>query len=96
MTTEPNRGLDNTELDPADQCYCSKGIAESTHKTYQSALCNFAQFCSTCSLISLFPVSVSVMLFCFISGMPKPVTSDHHNVSYSSETYADHIRIMKN
>ena len=43
--------------------FSSKGIAASTHKTYGSALCRFANFCSCFSIMSPFPVSESVLCY---------------------------------
>ena len=63
MATELSGGLDITELDPAVQYFCSKGIADSTQKTYQSTLCKFAHFCSIYSLISPFPVKEPVLCY---------------------------------
>ena len=57
--------LDLSQLDPAVRYFCDKGVADSTHKTYQSALRRFATFCSLYSIISPFPVSES--LLCYFS-----------------------------
>ena len=38
--------MDITDLDATVQFLCQKGVAESTHKTYQCALRRFASFCS--------------------------------------------------
>ena len=40
-----------------------KGIADSPHKTYQSALCRFGSFCSLYSIVSPFPVSESLLCY---------------------------------
>ena len=55
--------MDLASLDQAVQYFCDKGIAESTHKTYQSALRKFAHFCSTFSIVSPFPVSEALLCY---------------------------------
>ena len=40
-------------LDPSVQFFCSKAIADSSQRTYQSALKKFATFCSTYSVITV-------------------------------------------
>lgn len=55
--------MDLTSLDQAVQYFCEYGIAESTHKTYQSALRKFALFCSTYSILSPFPVSEALLCY---------------------------------
>ena len=63
MASGPQTGLDLSHLDPAVQYFCQKGVAESTHKTYQSALRRFGTFCSTYSILSPFPVSETVLCY---------------------------------
>ena len=46
VATASRPQLDISNLDPAVQFFCKKGIANSTHKTYQSALRRFGTFCS--------------------------------------------------
>lgn len=53
-------------MDSTVHWFCSKGIAESTRKTYQSALRKFYQFCKQFNIISPFPVSESLLCY-FIS-----------------------------
>lgn len=50
-------------MDSAVHYFCTKGIASSTQKTYQSALNRFAQFCTSYSIISPFPVSESILCY---------------------------------
>ena len=62
MVTSPTTGLDIT-LDPSVQFFCSKAIANSSQKTYQSALKKFATFCSTYSVTTPFPVSEAILCY---------------------------------
>ena len=55
--------MDLSQLDGTVQFYCTKGLAVSTHKTYQSALRKFANFCTSYSIISPFPVSESILCY---------------------------------
>ena len=52
-------------MDPAVQHFFEKGLATSTHKTYQSAIRKFTTFCSLYAINSPFPVSES--LLCYFS-----------------------------
>ena len=45
--TVPSAGMNLSKLDSAVQYFCYKGLAESTHKTYQSAIKKFGIFCSS-------------------------------------------------
>ena len=63
MVTSPTTGLDISTLDPSVQFFCSKAIANSSHKTYQSALKKFATFCSTYSVTTPFPVSEAILCY---------------------------------
>ena len=65
MATTPRPQLDIPELDPAVQFFCQKGIAESTHRTYQSALRRFGAFCMHYDILS--PIPVSEALLCYFS-----------------------------
>ena len=56
-------GLDLSHLDPVVHFFCRKGIADSTHKTYQSALHRFGSFCSLYSIVSPFPVSEALLCY---------------------------------
>ena len=58
----PTSGLDLSHLDPAVH-FCRKGIADSTHKTYQSTLHRFGSFCSLYSIVSPFPVSEALLCY---------------------------------
>ena len=50
-------------MDAAVQYYCTEGIAQSTQKTYQSALRKFTEFSSTYSLLTPFPVSEAILCY---------------------------------
>ena len=50
-------------MDPALHYFCEKGLADSTHKTYQSALRRFGAFCSLYSILSPFPVSEAILCY---------------------------------
>ncbi len=56
-------GLDITDLDEAVQFYCDQGIADSTRKTYKSALQRFSNFCDLYSITTPFPVSESMLCY---------------------------------
>ena len=60
-----NTGLDISSLDAAVQHYCTEGIAQSTQKTYQSALRKFTEFSFTYlySLLTPFPVSEAILCY---------------------------------
>ena len=55
--------MDITGLDATVQHFCSQGLAQATHKTYQSALCKFYEFCSLYAIVSPFPVSEAVLCY---------------------------------
>ena len=55
--------MDLSKLDSAVQYFCHKGLAESTHKTYQSAIKKFGTFCSCFNVISPFPVSEPILCY---------------------------------
>jgi hypothetical protein len=61
----PSNGLDVTKLDGTVRFFCSKGVAESTHCTYQSALCRFTNLL----YIPLSCVRSNFMLLCLILGI---------------------------
>ena len=63
MATASGSQLDISHLDPAVQFFCKKGIADSTHKTYQSALRRFGTFCSSYGILSPFPVSEALLCY---------------------------------
>ena len=63
MALQHRPGLDIPSLDPAVQYYCSKGIAPSTHQTYQSALKRFYSFCSLFNVVSPFPVNEDILCY---------------------------------
>ena len=65
MAASTTGRLDLSQLDTTVQYFCTKGVAESTFKTYQSALRRFAAFCSLYSILSPFPVSEA--LLCYFS-----------------------------
>ena len=60
MATSPTTGLDLSQLDGTVQFFCAKGIAPSTHHTYQSAL---RKFCSQYNIVSPFPVSEAILCY---------------------------------
>lgn len=55
--------MDLTQLDGRVQYFCAKGVAESTQKTYQSAIRKFHNFCSLYNIVSPFPVSESMLCY---------------------------------
>lgn len=55
--------MDLSDLDGAVQYFCSNSIAQSTQKTYKSALNRFSQFCSQHNVLSPFPVSESILCY---------------------------------
>lgn len=63
MAATSHSKLDITGLDPAVQYFCKKGLAESTHKVYQSALRKFTLFCSLYSITTPFPVSEPILCY---------------------------------
>ena len=81
--------MDITHLDATVQFLCQKGVADSTHKTYQSALRRFASFCSMYSILSPFPVSESVL--CYFSSF----LACQHISPQTIKTYLAGIRHMQ-
>ena len=63
MATTPTDGLDLTSLDATVQYFCNKGIADSTHRTYQSSLRRFFNFCEQYSILTPFPVSETILCY---------------------------------
>ena len=63
MANEPPTALDVTSLDSTVQFFCSKGIADTSQRTYQSGLRKFATFCSTYSITTPFPVSEDILCY---------------------------------
>ncbi len=63
VAAAPKPGLDITDLDEAVQFYCDQGIADSTRKTYKSALQRFTDFCDLYSIMTPFPVSESILCY---------------------------------
>ena len=63
MAASTDTGLEISSLDAAVQHYCTKGIAQSTQKSYQSALRKFTEFSSTYSLLTPFPVSEAILCY---------------------------------
>lgn len=51
------------ELDSSVHFFCSKGIAESTQRTYRSALNKFSRFCTQFNILSPFPVSEPLLCY---------------------------------
>ena len=76
-------------MDEAVHYFCSKGIAESTNKTYQSALKRFYAFCSIFSIISPFPVSEHIL--CYFSSY----LARQHLSPQTIKTYLSGIRHMQ-
>ena len=85
----PSDGLDLSQLDPTVQFFCEKGIAESTHKTYQSALRRFASFCSLYSIVTPFPVSEPLLCYYASYLATQPLTPQ------TIKTYLSAIRYMQ-
>lgn len=63
VATPPRSQLDLSSLDESVQFFCEQGIAQSTTKTYQSALNKFAQFCNLYNVLSPFPVSEDMLCY---------------------------------
>ena len=63
MAAPQASGLDVTNLDPVVHQLCKKGIAQSTQKTYDSAIKRFTSFCSLYSIASPFPVSEPILCY---------------------------------
>ena len=63
MATTSLSQLDISGLDPAVQYFCAKGLADSTHKVYQSALRRFTSFCSLYSITTPFLVSEAILCY---------------------------------
>ena len=63
MASPPTSRLDISHLDGTVHFFCSKAIADSTHKTYQSALRRFGSFCSRYGILSPFPVSEALLCY---------------------------------
>ena len=63
MATPSQPGLDLSQLDGAVQFFCSKEIAPTTHRTYQSGFKRLANFCSLYNILTPFPVSESILCY---------------------------------
>ena len=63
MATAPHSKLKIAKLDLAVQYFCEKGLADSTHKVYQSAIHTFTSFCSLYSITIPFPVSEAILCY---------------------------------
>ena len=63
MASPPTSRLDISHLDGTVHFFCSKAIADSTHKTYQTALRRFGSFCSHYGILSPFPVSEALLCY---------------------------------
>ena len=66
----PQSRLDVSILDPAVLHYCEKGLADSTHKTYNAAIKRFLSFCQLFNVQSPFPVSESTLCY-FVAALAK-------------------------
>ena len=89
MAATPKHGLDISTLDEAVRYFCEKGLAQSTNKTYQSALRKFYNFCSSYSIVSPFPVSEAML--CYFS-----THLAQQNLSPQTiKTYLAGIRLMQ-
>lgn len=55
--------MDLTDLDGQVHFFCEKGVADSTHRTYTSAIRKFYSFCSLYNIVSPFPVSESILCY---------------------------------
>ena len=65
----PQSRLDVSVLDPAVLHYCEKGLADSTHKTFNAAIKRFLSFCQLFNIQSPFPVSESTL--CYVAVLAK-------------------------
>ena len=81
--------LDISHLDSAVQFFCRKGVADSTHKTYQSALRRFGAFCALYGILSPFPVSEALLCY-FAAAM-----ANDHLAPQTIKTYLSTIRFMQ-
>jgi len=63
VAASPSTGLDITSLDSSVQYFCSKAIADSSQKTYRSALKKFSNFCSAYSVMTPFPLSEDILCY---------------------------------
>ena len=66
----PQPRLDVSVLDPAVLHYCEKGLADSTHKTYNAVIKRFLSFCQLFNIQSRFPVSESTLRY-FVEALAK-------------------------
>ena len=57
----PHARLDISSLDPVVLEFCEKGLAESTTKSYKSALRRFSAFCELYGILSPFPGSEALL-----------------------------------
>ena len=89
MAAASKSQLDISLLDSAVQFFCKKGVAESTHKTYQSALRRFGAFCSLYGILSPFPVSEALLCY-FATAM-----ACEHLAPQTIKTYLSAIRYMQ-
>ena len=76
-------------MDSTVHFFCTKGIADSTHKTYQSALRRFGTFCSLYSILSPFPVSEA--LLCYYASF----LANQQLTPQTIKTYLSAIRYMQ-
>ena len=63
MAARSRNGLNLRTLDPTVHYFCEQGVASTTRKTYQSALCRFAGFYSSYNVLTPFPVSESLLCY---------------------------------
>jgi len=77
----------NWHLDVAVQLFCSKGLADSTHKTYQSALKKFNIFCSIYGILIPFPVSEAILCY-FVTYLARQ--------NLSPQTIKTHLEGVRN
>ena len=94
MANKPTTKLDVTRLDSTVQYFCSKGIADSSQRTYQSGLHKFATFCSTyvCNYNPLPSIRRYSLLLRIISKSARPGTTDIKSISSRDPSYANLYR----
>ena len=81
--------MDVTNLDEDVRFLCSRGIADSTRKTYNSGLRKFSEFCSMYNVMSPFPVSEDILCY-FTAYLAK-----QNLAPQTIKTYLSSIRHMQ-
>ena len=65
-----------TSLDQSVEQLCQKGIAASTHKTYDSAARRFNQFCIKFNVATPFPVSEQLLTYYAVFSVEEGLKSN--------------------